>query len=174
MLSAEAVVRVVDGSGVLRARVLRVLKGRGPGSTAAVGDRVRVAVVEARPGSAWRRGDLARGLVLRTRAPRRTRAGLRLRFDTAISRTGHWQHSRQVAAHPATAGVGRRRNRFGPAAHPPPKQPGSRPDRTPNARKTPNPLPPRHSRAHAPEGPKAKPRPPGSRPAARLPPPDRG
>ena len=89
MLSAEAVVRVVDGSGVLRARVLRVLKGRGPGSTAGVGDRVRVAVVEARPGSAWRRGDLARGLVLRTRAPRRTRSGLRLRFgENALAWSG--------------------------------------------------------------------------------------
>lgn len=39
--------------------------------------------------------------------------GIRVRFDTAVSETGQWQHAYQALAHPATTGIGDRRNRFG-------------------------------------------------------------
>ena len=38
---------------------------------------------------------------------------IEVRFDTAIPRADFWQHSQQVMTHPATTGIGVRRNRFG-------------------------------------------------------------
>jgi hypothetical protein len=38
---------------------------------------------------------------------------MRVRFDTAISQIGQWEDSYQPLAHPATTGIGDRRNRFG-------------------------------------------------------------
>ena len=39
--------------------------------------------------------------------------GIRVRFNTTIAQTGHWQHACQALAHPATAGLDDRRNPFG-------------------------------------------------------------
>ncbi|MHC4176743.1 MAG: DUF4350 domain-containing protein, partial [Planctomycetota bacterium] len=38
---------------------------------------------------------------------------MRVRRDTAVSETANWEHSCEALAHPATAGIGDRRNRFG-------------------------------------------------------------
>jgi hypothetical protein len=38
---------------------------------------------------------------------------MRVRQDTALSETAHWEHACQTLAHPATVGIGDRRNRFG-------------------------------------------------------------
>ena len=38
---------------------------------------------------------------------------MRVRFDTAISQIGQWEQAYQSIAHPATTGIGDRRNRFG-------------------------------------------------------------
>ena len=38
---------------------------------------------------------------------------MEVRQDTAISKTGHWEHSLEPLAHPTTAGIGDRRNRLG-------------------------------------------------------------
>ena len=37
---------------------------------------------------------------------------MRVRQDTAISETDHWEHACEAPSHPATAGIGDRRNRF--------------------------------------------------------------
>lgn len=38
---------------------------------------------------------------------------MRVRRDTAIAETDHWEHACQALSHPAAAGIGDRRNRFG-------------------------------------------------------------
>ncbi len=38
---------------------------------------------------------------------------MQVRYDTAVTRTGNWEQSYQVLAHPATAGLDDSRNRFG-------------------------------------------------------------
>ena len=39
--------------------------------------------------------------------------GMQVRYDTAVTRTGNWEHSYEVLAHPVTAGLDDLRNRFG-------------------------------------------------------------
>lgn len=39
--------------------------------------------------------------------------GMQVRYDTAVTRTGNWEQSYEVLAHPATAGLDDLRNRFG-------------------------------------------------------------
>ena len=38
---------------------------------------------------------------------------MQVRYDTAVTRTGNWEQSYEVLAHPATAGLDNPRNRFG-------------------------------------------------------------
>jgi hypothetical protein len=38
---------------------------------------------------------------------------MRVRYDTAVTRTGNWEQSYEALSHPATAGLDDRRNRFG-------------------------------------------------------------
>ncbi len=38
---------------------------------------------------------------------------MQVRYDTAVTRTGNWEQSYEVLAHPATAGIDDLRNRFG-------------------------------------------------------------
>ena len=80
MLQRQSRVAVVDGTGVRKASVIKSLRGRGPRVSAGVGDLIRASVRNVQGTSPWRKGDLIRALVIRTRAPLRTAQGWTLRF----------------------------------------------------------------------------------------------
>ena len=86
MIQQETYVDVADNTGAKTAMVIRVLKGstaRGKFTrrTASIGDKVVVAVKKAIPGGDAKQGDVAKGIVVRTKHPVRRADGSYVRFD---------------------------------------------------------------------------------------------
>ena len=80
MISVETMLRISDNSGARRAQCIRVLGGTRR-RYARVGDVIVVAVKDALPGGAVKKGDVARAVVVRTRKELRRRDGSYIRFD---------------------------------------------------------------------------------------------
>lgn len=72
---------VADNSGARKASVIGVLNGKGR-RWAQVGDVVRVNIKEVVPDAAFKKGDKAKGVVVRTKFPIKRSDGTSVRFDT--------------------------------------------------------------------------------------------
>jgi len=81
MIQSESYLDVADNTGARQAMCIKVL-----GSTrrryAGVGDIIVVTVKKAMPGGAVKKGEVCRGVVVRTRRPIRREDGSMVRFDT--------------------------------------------------------------------------------------------
>ncbi len=80
MISVETMLRISDNSGARRAQCIRVLGGTRR-RYARVGDIVIVAVKDALPGGAVKKGDVTRAVIVRTKKELRRRDGSYIRFD---------------------------------------------------------------------------------------------
>ncbi len=80
MIMVETMLRIADNSGARRAQCIRVLGGTRR-RYAYVGDIIVVAVKDALPGGAVKKGDVARAVIVRTRKERRRKDGSYIRFD---------------------------------------------------------------------------------------------
>jgi large subunit ribosomal protein L14 len=80
MVMQETMVEIADNSGAKSAQVIRVLGGT-KRRYASVGDLVVLAVKSAIPGGAVKKGDVVKGVVVRTRKEIRRRDGSYIRFD---------------------------------------------------------------------------------------------
>ncbi|HEX2068746.1 MAG TPA: 50S ribosomal protein L14 [Actinomycetota bacterium] len=80
MIQQETRCRVADNTGAREVLVIRVLGGSGR-RYAGLGDIVVGSVKDALPGSAVKRGDVVRGVVVRTAKERRRSDGSYIRFD---------------------------------------------------------------------------------------------
>ena len=81
MIQMRSIVDVADNTGAKRASMIGVI-GRHGKRTASIGDIVTVNIKEATPESAVKKGDVTRGVVVRTRAPIRRPDGSYLKFDS--------------------------------------------------------------------------------------------
>lgn len=81
MIQLRTWLDVADNSGAKRCHAIKVV-GRGNKSTAEVGDIVVASVRKAIPSSPVKPGTVVRGVVVRTRAPRRRKDGTYVRFDS--------------------------------------------------------------------------------------------
>jgi len=79
MIAEESDLMVADNSGAKRVRCFRVLGQRK--RYAHVGDIIKVAVKEAAPGGAIKKGTVATALIVRTKHPIHRPDGSSLRFD---------------------------------------------------------------------------------------------
>ncbi len=80
MVQQETIVDIADNSGAKSALVIRVLGGTRR-RYASVGDMVVLAVKSAIPGGAVKKGEVVRGVVVRTKKEIRRRDGSYIRFD---------------------------------------------------------------------------------------------
>jgi large subunit ribosomal protein L14 len=80
VIQQETRCRVADHTGAREVLVIRVLGGSGR-RYAGLGDIVVGSVKDALPGSAVKRGDVVRGVVVRTAKERRRSDGSYIRFD---------------------------------------------------------------------------------------------
>ena len=80
MIQKESIVEIADNSGAKRALVIRVLGGTGR-RYASVGDMVVLAVKSAIPGGAVKKGEVVKGVIVRTRKEIRRKDGSYIRFD---------------------------------------------------------------------------------------------
>ncbi|MAF26476.1 MAG: 50S ribosomal protein L14 [Gemmatimonadota bacterium] len=80
MVQQESIVDIADNSGARRALVIRVLGGSGR-RYASIGDMVVLTVKDAIPGGGVKKGEVVRGVVVRTRKEIRRRDGSYIRFD---------------------------------------------------------------------------------------------
>ncbi len=80
MIQVETVLDVADNSGAKRAQCIRIL-GTGNRRTCSVGDMIVVAVKKAMPNGSVKKGEVVRGVVVRTRYPVRRDDGSYVRFD---------------------------------------------------------------------------------------------
>jgi large subunit ribosomal protein L14 len=80
MIQQESMVEIADNSGAKSALVIRVLGGTGR-RYASVGDMVVLAVKSAIPGGAVKKGEVVKGVVVRTRKEIRRKDGSYIRFD---------------------------------------------------------------------------------------------
>ncbi len=80
MIQQETRCRVADNTGAREVLVIRVLGGSGR-RYAGLGDIVVGSVKDALPGSAVKRGEVVRGVVVRTAKERRRSDGSYIRFD---------------------------------------------------------------------------------------------
>lgn len=81
MLYMKSILNVADNSGVRKASVIGVLNAHGR-RWAQVGDIVRVNIKEAAPDSPSKKGEKAKGVVVRTKFPIRRADGTTVRFDS--------------------------------------------------------------------------------------------
>ncbi|MCK5580596.1 MAG: 50S ribosomal protein L14 [Candidatus Omnitrophica bacterium] len=81
MLYMKSLLIVADNSGARKASVIGVLNGKGR-RWAQVGDVVRVNIKEVVPDAAFKKGDKAKGVVVRTKFPIKRSDGTSVRFDT--------------------------------------------------------------------------------------------
>ena len=81
MLRLKSIVNVADNSGARRASIISVLNAKGK-FVAKIGDVVRMNIKEVTPDSAFKKGDKAKGIIVRTKSPIRRVDGTYLRFDT--------------------------------------------------------------------------------------------
>ena len=81
MLYMQSRFVVADNSGARKASMIGVLNAKGR-HWARVGDVVRVNIKEVAPDSAFKKGDLAKGVIVRTKFPIKRSDGTSVRFDT--------------------------------------------------------------------------------------------
>ena len=81
MISEQTVLSVADNTGARAVRCFKVLGGSRH-SYAGVGDVVVGSVIKVIPGSDVRRGEVVRGVIVRTKAPVRREDGSYVRFDS--------------------------------------------------------------------------------------------
>ncbi len=80
MVQQESILKIADNSGAKRALVIRVLGGS-KRRYAGLGDVVIVAIKDALPAGAVKKGEVARAVVVRTAKETRRRDGSYIRFD---------------------------------------------------------------------------------------------
>jgi large subunit ribosomal protein L14 len=80
MVMQESIVEIADNSGAKSALVIRVLGGTRR-RYATVGDMVVLAVENAIPGGTVKKGDVVRGVIVRTKKEIRRTDGSYIRFD---------------------------------------------------------------------------------------------
>ena len=81
MIYMKSLLDVADNSGARKASVIGVLKSKGR-RWAQIGDIVRVNIKEAAPDAAIKKGEMAKGVVVRCKFPLRRPDGTYIRFDT--------------------------------------------------------------------------------------------
>ncbi|MCD6093973.1 MAG: 50S ribosomal protein L14 [Candidatus Omnitrophica bacterium] len=81
MIQMRTILTVADNSGAKKVSCIRVLK-RGNRKYASVGDVIISNVKEVIPGSTIKKGEVVRGVVVRTKGPVRREDGSYLRFDS--------------------------------------------------------------------------------------------
>jgi large subunit ribosomal protein L14 len=80
MIQAQSMLEVADNTGAKTARCIKVLGGSRR-RYASIGDVVVVAVQKAIAGGTVKQGEVARGVIVRTRRPVRREDGSYVRFD---------------------------------------------------------------------------------------------
>lgn len=80
MIQQESVVRIADNTGAKKALCIRVLGGSGR-RYARVGDIVVLTVKDAIPNAPVKKGDVVKGVIVRTRKEMRRKDGSYIRFD---------------------------------------------------------------------------------------------
>ncbi len=80
MVQPQTMLKVADNSGAKRARCIKVLGGS-KRRYASIGDLVVIAVQDALPGSAIRKGTVERAVIVRTKKEIRRIDGTYIRFD---------------------------------------------------------------------------------------------
>jgi len=84
MIQNESMVNIIDNTGALKGKVIRVLKWH-LGRSATVGDRVVLAVKQARPDGSVKAWDVVKWVVVRTRKEIRRKDGSYIKFgDNAV------------------------------------------------------------------------------------------
>lgn len=81
MLYMKSILNVADNTGATKASMIGVLNRKGR-RVAQIGDLITVNVKEVSADSAIKKGDKAKGIVIRTTAPIRRSDGTYVRFDT--------------------------------------------------------------------------------------------
>ncbi len=81
MLMMKSVLDVADNTGARKASIISVLKAKGK-LWAQIGDVVRVNIKESAPEAAVKKGEKAKGVIIRTKMPIRRSDGTYIRFDT--------------------------------------------------------------------------------------------
>jgi large subunit ribosomal protein L14 len=81
MVQQESIVEIADNSGAKSALVIRVLGGSGR-RYASVGDMVVLAIKSSIPGGNVKKGEVAKGVIVRTKKEIRRKDGSYIRFDT--------------------------------------------------------------------------------------------
>jgi large subunit ribosomal protein L14 len=80
MVQQESIVEIADNSGAKAGLVIRVLGGTRR-RYASVGDMVVLTIKDALPGGAVKKGEIVKGVIVRTRKEIRRRDGSYIRFD---------------------------------------------------------------------------------------------
>jgi len=80
MIQMRSILKVSDNSGARVARMIGVLGGSHK-RYARIGDIVVVSIQDAIPGAAIKKGDVVKGVVIRTRKEHRRKDGTYIRFD---------------------------------------------------------------------------------------------
>ena len=80
MIQLRTMLTISDNSGARVAQCIKVLGGTGR-RYARIGDVVIVAVKDALPGAAVKKGDVAKAVIIRTRKEHRRKDGSYIRFD---------------------------------------------------------------------------------------------
>jgi large subunit ribosomal protein L14 len=81
MIQMKTILQVADNTGARMASVIGVLNAKGK-LAAQIGDIVRVNIKESTPDAAVKKGEKAKGVVVRTKARIRRPDGTYVRFDT--------------------------------------------------------------------------------------------
>jgi large subunit ribosomal protein L14 len=81
MVQQESIVEIADNSGAKSGLVIRVLGGTGR-RYASVGDMVVLAIKSSIPGGNVKKGEVAKGVIVRTKKEIRRKDGSYIRFDT--------------------------------------------------------------------------------------------
>ena len=80
MIQLKSILDVADNTGARKASFIGVINCKGK-FIARVGDLVRVNIKEASPEAAVKKGEKARGIIVRTKAPVRRSDGTYVKFD---------------------------------------------------------------------------------------------
>ena len=81
MIYMRTILDVADNSGARKASMIGVLHGKGR-RCARIGDTIRVNIKDSAPDAAVKKGEKARAIIVRTKAPIRRSDGTYVRFDT--------------------------------------------------------------------------------------------
>ena len=80
MLQTESAVIITDNTGAKTGQIIRILKGS-TAKKATLGDRVVIAIKSASSGSSFKKGDVSRAIIVRTKKEVRRKDGSYIRFD---------------------------------------------------------------------------------------------